>query len=64
MPYLLRRFRGSAWHDSPRAASRAPNKQLERTVIRQPCAPHVRHFIMRTRRAGQRSAPPLNCGVR
>ena len=26
-------------------------------------APQVRHFIMHMRRAGQRSAPPLNCGV-
>ena len=27
-------------------------------------APQVRHFIMRLRRAGWRSARPLNCGVR
>ena len=26
-------------------------------------APQARHFIMRSRRAGQGSAPPLNCGV-
>jgi hypothetical protein len=26
-------------------------------------APHVRHFIMHTRRASRGSAPPLNCGV-
>jgi hypothetical protein len=28
------------------------------------CAQQARHFIMRLLRAGQRSAPPLNCGVR
>ena len=26
-------------------------------------AAHVRHFIVHTRRAGQRSVRPLNCGV-
>jgi hypothetical protein len=39
------------------------NKQLERTVIRDTCAPHVRHFMMHTRRAGHVITPPLNCGV-
>src|SRR5512134_712775 len=28
------------------------------------CAPHVRHFIVHTRRAGHVVARPLNCGVR
>jgi hypothetical protein len=47
-----------------RAAQRAlpPNKQLERSYVGAG-APQVRHFIMHMRRAGQVSAPPLNCGV-
>src|SRR5512134_2548297 len=28
------------------------------------CAPHVRHFIVHTRRAGHVVTRPLNCGVR
>jgi hypothetical protein len=43
--------------------ARAPNKQLERSYG-VTCAPHVRHFIMRTRRVGHVATPPLNCGVR
>jgi hypothetical protein len=39
------------------------NKQLQRTVERHRGAPQVRHFIVHMRRAGERSAPPLNCGV-
>ncbi len=45
------------------ALCQPPNKQLQRTVTRRRGAPQVRHFIMHMRRAGQRSAPPLNCGV-
>jgi hypothetical protein len=42
------------------------NKQLQRTVTRVGAgagAAQVRHFIMHSRRAGQRSARPLNCSV-
>jgi hypothetical protein len=42
----------------------APNKQLQRTVIRRRGrAERARHFIMHVRRASHGSTRPLNCGV-
>jgi hypothetical protein len=39
------------------------NKQLQRAVTRIASAAQARHFIVRSRRAGGRSARPLSCGV-
>jgi hypothetical protein len=48
---------------SQRCASRLTSSWSGRSYVGA-CAQQARHFIMRLLRAGQRSAPPLNCGVR
>ena len=59
MSFVARPLNGNSHVD----VSKAAEKQLERTVIRRRVRAASAPFHMRLLRAGQRSAPPLNCGV-